>query len=60
MVKRVLRDLETLERGEILPPVETMISISVSTVGCNWLRGRCRNDDQVSVRKMGSEQIGLL
>lgn len=28
-VKGVLSDLEALERGEILPPVETIISITV-------------------------------
>lgn len=29
----LLRNLKTLERGEIFPPVETIISISAPTVG---------------------------
>jgi hypothetical protein len=28
VVKRVLRDLKAFKRGEILPPIETIISIS--------------------------------
>jgi len=39
VVKRVLRDLETFKRGEVFPPVETIISISSSPTVCEYARG---------------------